>query len=100
MAPLGESQQPKFPFWRLLREFQHKVLSRISLDRLLNKIDNNSTGISKYAKIEVVKGLFEQQKTLCSLKAVLAFVAYMVFSPCLFIVAKRLDGSGHHLVRR
>jgi len=40
------------------------MLSRTSLDRLLNKID--SSGVSKDGKIEAaVHGLLEQQQTLC-----------------------------------
>jgi len=39
------NQQPIFHFWRLLWEFQHKMLIRTSLDRLLKKI--NSRGVRK-----------------------------------------------------
>jgi len=49
-------------FWRLLQELQHKILSRTSLDRLLNKID--SSIISQDGKIEAIHGLPEQQETL------------------------------------
>ena len=50
MAPLGESQQPGFHFRWLLWECQHKILSRASLDRLLNKM--NSSSVSNDQKIE------------------------------------------------
>ena len=39
VAPPGKNQQLGFRFRQLLREFQHKMLSRSSLNRLLNKIE-------------------------------------------------------------
>ena len=66
MAPSCEGQQIGFRFWRLLRAFQRKIVSRISLDRLLNKIYNSS--VSKDWKIEAICGLPEQQETLCLLE--------------------------------
>jgi len=42
-------------------EFRHKMLSRTSLNRMLNKIDSSS--VSKDGKIEVIHGLLEQQQT-------------------------------------
>jgi len=36
-------KQSGLRFRRLLREFQRKILSRTSLDRLLSKIDNSCT---------------------------------------------------------
>jgi len=41
------------------------MFSRISLDRLLNKIDRRS--VSKDGKIEAVHGVLKQQQTLCLL---------------------------------
>jgi len=46
-------------------EFEHKILRRTSLDRLLNKIDSSS--VLKDGKIEAVQGLPEQQQILCLL---------------------------------
>ena len=42
MVPPGDNQQPRFRFRRRLLEFQHKMLSRTSLYRLMNKINSNS----------------------------------------------------------
>ena len=58
---LAKVSDPDFAFDNigLLREFQHKMLSRT---KLLNKTDSSS--ISKDGKIEAVHGLLEQQQTL------------------------------------
>jgi len=66
MAPPGESQRPGFRFQRLLLEFQHKMLSRSSLARFLNKIANSS--VSKDRKIASVHGLLNQLQTFCLLE--------------------------------
>ena len=70
MAPPAELQQPvslfRIRLLGLLLEFQHKILSRTSVERLLNKI--NSISVSKEGKIEAVHGLLQQQETLCLLE--------------------------------
>jgi len=62
VAAPGERQQP-VRFQRLLREFQQKMSIRTSRDRLLNKIDSSSVGLSKDKNIEALRGLVEQYKT-------------------------------------
>jgi len=48
-----------------IREFQHKISSRTSLNRLLNKVDSGD--VSKDRKIYAVRGLLEEQEILCLL---------------------------------
>ena len=57
-----EIPQPEFCFRQLLWEFQHKMLSRTSVARLLNKINNGNM------LKEAIHGLPEQQPTLCWLE--------------------------------
>jgi len=78
----GESQQPRVCFRRLVQVIQHKMLSRTSLDRLLNK--TVSCSVLNDGKIEAVHCQFEQQQTLCKLETWYAVN-----------VAESLAGVGH-----
>jgi len=57
----GKTQQHRFRFWKLLQKFQLKILSRTSLERLLNKSDSSS--VLKDQKTQAIHSQPEQQKS-------------------------------------
>ena len=57
---LAKVGNPNFRFRRLQWEFQHKMLSRTNLERLLNK--TGSSGVSKDGKKEAVHGLLDNSR--------------------------------------